>query len=547
MMASPDFIDAVLGIGSDLNNQVFARAFDDFGKRHFGTNGLEFNSAKFIYMLYSAILTLPLTQKLGQHQIDAVMVVKRVQDLNLAISYATNDGSLSLKIIRFDGSFPPIKSITVRSGFFDMQEILASVKGRKLDSRELDSAARELHYVSFQHRSDQTSFDIIPEISRVPFDPGHTLVRQADFPKPLKIQQSEFAKSAKIFVEQLQSNNYDVVKYNIHALIRLLTMQHHIQAPFAELLVNSINDYHLFLIAALKMNWASSCRLNVQPIIEQHKKVIYGIMINHIPEDRVWKSEPIKSVVQLLTSARLSSHELNVERMYENIVKWVPISGSRIIAVGIDHQKLIDAVTEWVDIPSFELMTYTHLLDLNPWENLVDLLLKPFNFVDQSNRHRIKYCIENLNQMGRYGLHTYLYGQLMSYRDDLDKNVYYKDDGRKEWTRFVFKIRGKKAGVIFDIFHRKSYRGSGGYAKAMPIRDPKLVNYLHVTVYQVVRSMEDNLLNAELRQIDVRFIEQLDGPPVEELSENELYSIPSANPEDILTTLEKRPEQEPIV
>uniref|UniRef100_A0A915J471 Uncharacterized protein n=1 Tax=Romanomermis culicivorax TaxID=13658 RepID=A0A915J471_ROMCU len=126
-MASPDFIDTVLGIGSDLNNQVFARAFDDFGKRYFGTNGLEFSNAKLIYMLYSAILTLPLTHKLGQHKIDTLMVVKKDQDLNLAISYATNDGSLSLKIIRFDGSFPPRLSTIEKSVIFELKRVSFSI------------------------------------------------------------------------------------------------------------------------------------------------------------------------------------------------------------------------------------------------------------------------------------------------------------------------------------------------------------------------------------------------------------------------------------
>uniref|UniRef100_A0A915J555 Uncharacterized protein n=1 Tax=Romanomermis culicivorax TaxID=13658 RepID=A0A915J555_ROMCU len=163
--------------------------------------------------------------------------------------------------------------------------------------------------------------------------------------------------------------------------------------------------------------------------------------------------------------------------MYENIVKRVPASGSRLIAIGIDHQKLIDAVTERVDIPSFELMPYTHLLDLNPWENLV---------------------------------------------------------------------RGKKAGVIFDIFHRNIFRGTA-YIKDMPIRDSNFADYLHVTVSQVVRSIEDNLLKAELKQIDVRFIEKFNGPPQEELSDDEWYRIPNVNPEEILTILERRPEQfEPL-
>uniref|UniRef100_A0A915HJ60 Uncharacterized protein n=1 Tax=Romanomermis culicivorax TaxID=13658 RepID=A0A915HJ60_ROMCU len=92
MMTSPDFIDSVLGIGSDLGNEVFSKAFGDFSKRHFGIDGMEFSGVKFIYMLYSAILTLPLTRKLGQHKIDALMVVKKSRDLNLAISYATDDG-----------------------------------------------------------------------------------------------------------------------------------------------------------------------------------------------------------------------------------------------------------------------------------------------------------------------------------------------------------------------------------------------------------------------------------------------------------------------
>uniref|UniRef100_A0A915KQD9 Uncharacterized protein n=1 Tax=Romanomermis culicivorax TaxID=13658 RepID=A0A915KQD9_ROMCU len=105
---------------------------------------MEFSGFKFIYMLYSAILTLPLTQKLGQHKIDALMVVKKSLDLNLAISYATHDGSLSLKIIRFDGSFPPIKSTIEKSVIYDMREILASVKGRTLDDLELEMTFTQL-------------------------------------------------------------------------------------------------------------------------------------------------------------------------------------------------------------------------------------------------------------------------------------------------------------------------------------------------------------------------------------------------------------------
>uniref|UniRef100_A0A915JCJ4 Uncharacterized protein n=1 Tax=Romanomermis culicivorax TaxID=13658 RepID=A0A915JCJ4_ROMCU len=452
MMVSPDFMDTVFGIGNDLNNQVYATAFDDLGKRYFGENGLEFNGARFIYMLYGAILTLPLTQKLEQHKIDALMVVKKAQYLNLAISYATNDGSLSLKILHFDGSFPFRKSTIEKSVIFDMQQILASVKGRKLKFGELDSAVREFFRVSFQHRTDEASFRFIPKISRVPYNAGHILFRETDFPKLVKIQESEFAKSATIFVEQLRSNNYDVVKYNIHALIRLLIMQHHIQTPFAKLQLTSVYNYYFFLIGALEMNWAHSYRLNVQPIVAQYKRIIHGMTINHVPEERVWKSEPIRSVVQLLTSAGLSSHELNAEKMYENMAKRVSISGSMLIGIGIDHGKLVNPLTQQMDIHSFELMTYTQLLDLNPWENLVDLLLKPFDPVDQSNRHKIKYCIENLNQMGRktYRATAYTEEMLIHNLDFVDYlHTVPNLTSQSAWGRRIVPRRKMDAGVAY--------------------------------------------------------------------------------------------------
>uniref|UniRef100_A0A915KV32 Uncharacterized protein n=1 Tax=Romanomermis culicivorax TaxID=13658 RepID=A0A915KV32_ROMCU len=409
MMTSPDFIDSVLGIGSDLGNEVFSRAFDDFSKRHFGTNGMEYSGFKFVYMLYSAILTLPLTQKLGQHKIDALMVVKKSLDLNLAISYATDDGSLSLKIIRFDGSFAPIKSTIEKSVIYDMREILASVKGRTLDDLELVRALTEFHDVTFQRKTDQAHVDVIPEISRIPYKVGHVLSRNNNFAKLIRIQESEFARSATVFVEQLRSKNYDVVKYSIHALTRLLITQHHIQTEAVKLQTALRNMYYLFLVGALEMNWAHSHRLNVHPIFGLHAKVIHGLVIDHTPDERIWKPNPVRSIVQVLTRARQRSNEFYVQEMYENIVKWLPNSDSKLIVVGIEHQKLIDALTKRMDISSFQKMTSTHLLELNPHENIVDLLLKPFNAHDHSNILRINYCIEKLNQMGKHSVHTYLY------------------------------------------------------------------------------------------------------------------------------------------
>uniref|UniRef100_A0A915HSA8 Uncharacterized protein n=1 Tax=Romanomermis culicivorax TaxID=13658 RepID=A0A915HSA8_ROMCU len=475
MMAAPDFIDTVLGIGSDLNNEVFANAFDDFGKRH----KMEFTCNKFIYMLYGAIFTLPLTQKLNEHKIDALMVAKKSRDLTLAISYATDDGSLSLKVIRFNPNDPLNNSPIGRSAFLDMIQVLSSVKRRKVSDLDLNSALSEFYDVTFQGKTGQTSSDFMPKISRKPRQAGRFDTLNSMFPELVRIQESKFARSATIFLEQLQSTNYDVVKYNMHALIRLLIMQHHIQTEVVELKTTSRHLYYSFLIGALEMNWARSHRLNIQATFNWKTRNIQGFMIHQEPHGKNWESEPIKCVVQLLTNGQ-PSHEFYAQEMFDNIGNSMPASDFRLIIVGIEHEKLIDASKTRMDIPSFQKLTYTHLLELNPWENLVDLLLKPFTSADQSSRYKIQYCIEKLSEMGRYGLHTYLYGQLMSYNKyDVEKNVYHDNNDREGLTRFLFKIRGTKIGFLFDIVQRNMYNKWSGREKIVPIHDPNLVDLLH--------------------------------------------------------------------
>uniref|UniRef100_A0A915KMH1 Uncharacterized protein n=1 Tax=Romanomermis culicivorax TaxID=13658 RepID=A0A915KMH1_ROMCU len=229
-------MDNILKIGDDdPSNEFFIRKFHDFYDRQFGSNGIRFKPAEFMYMLYGALVTLPLTDKLTKHGIDA---------------------------------------------------------------------------------STRMSFDL--------------------------------------------------------------------------------KNMYTFLIGALEMNWAGSYQLQIFPIHGKSENLMDGLLIRYFPPTTVWKSGSTAFVVQLLTST-LKPHQNGYDKvMYNQMIEWTPnFQSEKLVVIGIEHDKLLNAFGQPSDMAHFQLLPYTFLLDLDPMENLVDLLLRPYS---PSTLHKIDYCIRNLNE-----------------------------------------------------------------------------------------------------------------------------------------------------
>uniref|UniRef100_A0A915HF59 VP4 n=1 Tax=Romanomermis culicivorax TaxID=13658 RepID=A0A915HF59_ROMCU len=540
-MLSFDLIDSVLEIGdSDVSNGLFEVRFDDFYKRQFGDSGSKLNSARLIYMFYGAILSLPLTPKMTEHGIDGLLISKKGESLDLIVSYATPDESLSLKLIRFDANVPPTKVPTEQCLIQDAQRLLSSVKERPINSDELKLALNEIHNVIFEYESDQLPVTLRPKIAKTPYNIKHSSTVSNTEVSGLKLLlQSQYAESASLFVKQLQSDVHDVVKYNSHAFTRLLVMHHQMLARSMQL-STKVNDMYLFMIGALEMNWARLYHLSVHTIFEPHKSIIRSLVINYNVPKKIWKPRPVSFIIQLLESPLQMSHKNYVDNMYHNMAKNVPNIESKAIVIGIEHKKLVDPSTI-MDMATFEKLPFTFLLDLNPMENLVDLLLKPF---DRTTLFRLDYCINKLNEIGKYGLHAYLYGQLMSYSKYETEKYLYQGSGVGEGiTKFAFKIRGSENGVLVDIYQASSYIPRPTYDRLVPVRDLNVKRLLRISVHQAYNKVNADKFQVHMVRSDAEFLDQADIQGQEEvISDTTWWPIFNVDPNLIIAEIEAHGE-----
>uniref|UniRef100_A0A915KWI5 Uncharacterized protein n=1 Tax=Romanomermis culicivorax TaxID=13658 RepID=A0A915KWI5_ROMCU len=548
-MTSLDLIDSVLRIGDNgLGNGLFVAGFEDFYQRQFSPSGIRFNGAQFLYMLYGAILSLPLTEKITKHNIDGLLVAKKGNNLKLMVSYATLDNSLSLKLIHFDASLRPSIPTTEQSIVLDARKHLTSIKNRHIDLGELKSALKETHEVTFTYKIDHGPVTVIPKLSKSPCDIDRALMSPFfKFTELALVQENQRAESASSFVKQLQSDVYDVVKYNSHAFTRLLIMQHQIMASDMRLQLSLNYDYmYLFLIGAMEINWARSYRLIIRPIFETSGRAIQGLMISHAPFKKSWKSESTPFVVKLLTST-LSPHTKDYnDDMYNKIVDGLPYTQTeKVIVVGIEHNKLIEAFKKPMDVPSFQLLPYTYLLDMNPMENLVDILLQPYT---DSTLSKINFCIKNLNQKGKYGLHTYLYGQLMSFKKyDIEKYIFHDSNLKQGRTTFVFKLRGTDTGVLFDIFQTSPLLQirddilSNFEGHSLPTHLLNIKHLLRIAVHQIHEMMDGRTERVRLTRSYAHFLDAVQLQQRQVLLGNWL-PVPTMSPEYVLANIERRIE-----
>uniref|UniRef100_A0A915HFR2 Uncharacterized protein n=1 Tax=Romanomermis culicivorax TaxID=13658 RepID=A0A915HFR2_ROMCU len=542
-MDSYDLIDSVLEIGdNDLRNELFVTRFNEFYNRQFGKNGLSFNGAAFIYMLYSAVLSLPLTEKITKHGVDGLLVAKRGNKLKLIISYAAPDKGVSLKLVCFDSSLLANVPYVEQSLIVDARELLSAVKGRLIHPNEMKASLNEIHQVSFEYGMDQERTTVKPKITKVPNNIDLVLNLDSRFAQLLLVQQSQYAETVSIIVKQLQSETYGVVKYNCHAFTKLLIAQYLIAAQNCRLSMK-LRDMYLSLLGSLEMNWAGSNRLKIRPVLETSRtETINGLMISHTSTEKRWKPESTPFVVQLLSSSVPPAHENYVENMYNKMVKKSPNTQSgRVLAIGIEYNKLLNAFSRTIDIASFQILPFTFMLDLNPMENLVDLLFKPYS---QTTLPKIHYCIKNLNQMGQFGLQTYLYGQLLSYsKHDVEKFVFHRSTSQRAQTSFAFKVRGSEIGVQFDIFQTPSMPRLINEKKIVSPNKLDIKQMLHITVHHVYSKINDEqLAKVHLVRTNARLLDQADLQRQEVIPEGNWWPIFSVEPQVVLADIETRAE-----
>uniref|UniRef100_A0A915KXH1 Uncharacterized protein n=1 Tax=Romanomermis culicivorax TaxID=13658 RepID=A0A915KXH1_ROMCU len=213
-----DIVDNILRIGAhDYSDSILTAQFRDLTTT--------VSPITLIYMIYSSILTLPLTKKMQDSNIDAIFVRKVSTNLKIVISYKTVGDGLSLKVVDIDArvtpKFYPMNSILSKNVF---QKLKKMKKSTTITPSSFIESIKELHRLTFSFLFDRGPVVIEASTSKQPLEIDPNFLQSSYMPNGFVEVQPYLDRDISLshYLDQLSSESTSVIKFNGNSLTKIL-------------------------------------------------------------------------------------------------------------------------------------------------------------------------------------------------------------------------------------------------------------------------------------------------------------------------------------
>uniref|UniRef100_A0A915HGC2 Apolipoprotein B n=1 Tax=Romanomermis culicivorax TaxID=13658 RepID=A0A915HGC2_ROMCU len=451
--AVTDTIDQILDIGDARSiDTILTNRFNGIFENSYDLAPVNFKPNAFVYMVYSALLTLPSTKKMITKNIEGILVNKGRNNLKVIISYGTEDDTFKLKCINFDAQivpkFEPWSSMVVKEAYMKMK----MWKKFHTQPDKFKDAFTEMHHVTFNYVTIDETTRITVSITKSKINVDSDFITNPGSGNNfVQITPIIGVPSWRANIQQLESSSLNDVKTSSYALVKALITQYHTLFLRAKLSPIEKN-FGFFVIGSLELNWAQSSHLRIKPLTNFPAHGFSEIMIKHDPPLKPWISTSIPIVVKFIHNT--ATDDLSAKSKISSLATSI-VKDEKFIVVGIDFDRLIASLPKYTGQLWNDLPTYTTVQEVEnrPIKNFVHELLS-MNF--QYDAHRMMPALDRFireqNQNEERGFQSYFLGELMSYDEQkLVKYVYHHGLLRETATTFTFKVEGSDRGILIDI------------------------------------------------------------------------------------------------
>uniref|UniRef100_A0A915L4N0 Uncharacterized protein n=1 Tax=Romanomermis culicivorax TaxID=13658 RepID=A0A915L4N0_ROMCU len=195
-----DIIDNILQIGgpSYVGDNVLSQRFQSFYESRYGLSDVHLQPISLLYMIYSSILALPLTNKMEKYQIEGILLRKAVRTMKLVVSHHASNREVSLK------------------------EHLIEVT-KELRSSQYGLDKEKIIFISVNHEDVKRAFTIpVSQMKNVDID--HLQASTQTFIEEIDVQKNVNFVDDLLALDNFQENGPNVIK-SIDTLIKNLAVE----------------------------------------------------------------------------------------------------------------------------------------------------------------------------------------------------------------------------------------------------------------------------------------------------------------------------------